>query len=108
MTGAPEPFQFGGRLSLDLTWTLRYRAVDPTELLLTPADLRTETAVVLRSSGVTSVVHLDDGLDLEDEVARQGRNANRQASVPPGVAEHVDEHLRGSIDHCGLTDEGRC
>lgn len=35
---APE-FQFGGRLSLDLTWTLRYRAVWPTELLATPDDL---------------------------------------------------------------------
>lgn len=32
-------FQFGGRLSLDLTWTLRYRSVDPTDLLATPADL---------------------------------------------------------------------
>lgn len=34
-----EPFSFGGRLSLDLTWTLRYRAVRPTELLATPGDL---------------------------------------------------------------------
>lgn len=28
-----------GRLSLDLTWTLRYRSVEPTELLAEPADL---------------------------------------------------------------------
>lgn len=35
---APE-FRFGGRLSLDLTWTLRYRAVWPTELLASPDDL---------------------------------------------------------------------
>lgn len=34
----PE-FAFGGRLSLDLTWTVRYRAVLPTELLAAPADL---------------------------------------------------------------------
>ncbi|MTA11292.1 MAG: hypothetical protein F2534_01695 [Actinobacteria bacterium] len=32
--------QFGGRSSLDLTWTLRYRAVWPTELLGSPDDLR--------------------------------------------------------------------
>jgi len=32
-------FQFGGRLSLDLTWTLRYRSVAPTELLAAPSDL---------------------------------------------------------------------
>lgn len=36
---ADEPFPFGGRRSLDLTWTLRYRAVRPTELLATPAAL---------------------------------------------------------------------
>ncbi len=33
-------FEFGGRLSLDLTWTVRYRAVAPTELLVAPDDLR--------------------------------------------------------------------
>ena len=33
-------FAFGGRLALDLTWTLRYRTVAPTELLARPADLR--------------------------------------------------------------------
>jgi len=32
-------FQFGGRLSLDLTWTLRYRSVAPTDLLAAPSDL---------------------------------------------------------------------
>jgi predicted RNA-binding Zn ribbon-like protein len=32
-------FAFGGRLSLDLTWTVRYRAVHPTELLTSPAAL---------------------------------------------------------------------
>lgn len=40
MTDGPTTeFQFGGRLSLDLTWTLRYRAVWPTELLGSPDDL---------------------------------------------------------------------
>ena len=39
MTVAPARFAFGGRLSLDLTWTLRYRAVAPTELLVEPSDL---------------------------------------------------------------------
>ncbi len=39
MTDGPIEFQFGGRLSLDLTWTLRYRAVWPTELLAAPADV---------------------------------------------------------------------
>ena len=33
------PFEFGGRLALDLTWTVRFRAVLPTELLVEPADV---------------------------------------------------------------------
>jgi Putative stress-induced transcription regulator len=32
-------FEFGGRLALDLTWTLRFRAVFPTELLGSPQRL---------------------------------------------------------------------
>jgi len=41
VTEVERGFQFGGRLSLDLTWTLRYRAIAPTELLRSPEDLRT-------------------------------------------------------------------
>lgn len=37
--GAAGRFTFGGRLALDFTWTLRYRAVAPTELLGDPGDL---------------------------------------------------------------------
>jgi predicted RNA-binding Zn ribbon-like protein len=37
---AAEAFRFGGRLSLDLTWTLRYRRVAPREMLERPTDLR--------------------------------------------------------------------
>lgn len=39
MTDTTDGPRFGGRLALDLTWTLRYRAVAPTETLVTPADL---------------------------------------------------------------------
>ncbi len=37
--GAGSGFAFGGRLALDLTWTVRYRGVHPTELLTSPAAL---------------------------------------------------------------------
>lgn len=38
-TPGESRFPFGSRLSLDLTWTLRFRSVQPTELLVTCGDL---------------------------------------------------------------------
>ena len=49
-----------GRLSIDLTWTLRFRNVKPTELLRTPSDLRAWAA----AHGLPTSGTLDD-LDLE-------------------------------------------
>lgn len=48
------------RLSIDLTWTLRYRNVNPTELLVTPSDLRGWVF----SHGLQTSGHLG-GQDLE-------------------------------------------
>jgi predicted RNA-binding Zn ribbon-like protein len=45
-------FPVSGRLSLDLTWTLRYRSVWPTELLTSPDDL----GAWLRASGLPAPV----------------------------------------------------
>lgn len=42
-----EAFRFGGRLSLDLTWTLRYRRVAPSEMLERPSDLRRWIALAI-------------------------------------------------------------
>ncbi len=39
LTPPAAPFQFGSRISIDLTWTLRYRLVRPTERLVSPSDL---------------------------------------------------------------------
>ncbi|MFM7062330.1 MAG: CGNR zinc finger domain-containing protein [Actinomycetes bacterium] len=49
--GGDPRFRFGGRLSLDLTWTLRYRAVAPAEMLATPADLGKWVATALAPLG---------------------------------------------------------
>ncbi len=72
MTGAPAtPFQFGGRLCLDLTWTLRYRAVWPTELLASPDDLRRWLdAVGLPSPAVPTGRDLDDTRALREAIHR--------------------------------------
>ncbi len=44
---ATSAFRFGGRLALDLTWTLRYRRIAPTEMLETPDDLRRWVGVAI-------------------------------------------------------------
>jgi predicted RNA-binding Zn ribbon-like protein len=82
MTGAPQPFQFGGRLSLDLTWTLRYRAVDPTELLLTPADLRAWiTAAVAPLRATPTVDDLAAAVELREAVYRAALAASSGRTV---------------------------
>jgi predicted RNA-binding Zn ribbon-like protein len=42
--GFPADSLRSSRPSIDLTWTLRYRNVKPTELLITPGDLRSWTS----------------------------------------------------------------
>jgi len=62
-------FQFGGRLALDLTWTLRYRAVSPTDLLGSPADLgRWITAAVAPVHSPLDPGHLASAVELREAV----------------------------------------
>ena len=69
MTTPDTGFRFGGRLSLDLTWTLRYRAVAPTDLLSSPADLRRwVTAAVAPCSGAVTPADLHAALELREAV----------------------------------------
>ena len=104
-------FAFGCRLSLDLTWTLRYRAVWPTELLATPDHLcRWLTAVGLHAPAVVSarelvtarllreaihraVAHIIDGLPIEPSDLAV---LNRRAAEPtphPVLATDGTRHL---------------
>ena len=59
MAPPSEPLT-SGRLSIDLTWTLRFRTVKPTELLRTPSDLGAWAA----AQGLPTSGTLDDD-DLE-------------------------------------------
>jgi predicted RNA-binding Zn ribbon-like protein len=66
-------FEFGGRLCLDFTWTLRFRAVYPTELLRGPDQL----AAWLLQAGLPS-----GGVRVEQlEAARVLREAIYSASL---------------------------
>lgn len=50
MTAGERGFQFGGRLSLDLTWTVRYRSIAPMELLTGPDDLASWCSLLFHDS----------------------------------------------------------
>jgi predicted RNA-binding Zn ribbon-like protein len=89
-------FEFGGRLSLDLTWTLRYRSVWPTELLSSPDDL----GKWLSASGLPTPVaptarHLTRFRALREAIYRSA-----SAVVEGHALEATDREL---INHCAAT-----
>jgi predicted RNA-binding Zn ribbon-like protein len=92
--GAWKPgFEFGGRLSLDLTWTLRYRAIHPTELLATPEDLRRWlTTAVLPAPKRCFESDVDAARSLREAIYR---SAKAVISGHPVIA-----HDRGLINEC--------
>ena len=67
--GIPNDSLRSSRLAIDLTWTLRYRNVSPTELLLTPLDLRSWTSSRdLQTSGHLDSQDLDRFKELREAI----------------------------------------
>lgn len=62
------PFEFGGRLCLDFTWTLRFRAVHPTDLLTRPERLVEWLAAVGLPAGRVTASELDDARALREAI----------------------------------------
>lgn len=74
MTTADED-RFGSRLGLDLTWTLRFRSVEPTELLVTGDDLRDwAEAAGLPVEGTPTDVELEAARNLREAIYRAARS----------------------------------
>jgi predicted RNA-binding Zn ribbon-like protein len=106
---ARPAFRFGGRLSLDLTWTVRFRAVAPTELLVEPEDLDRW----LVAAGFTLGDGRSDGAGLGLARALReavDRSARRRIEGRPLVAADVDS-INDAADHAAplprLTTAGR-
>jgi predicted RNA-binding Zn ribbon-like protein len=80
-------FEFGGRLCLDLTWTLRFRAVHPTEMLVAPRDL----VAWLRRAGLPS-----SAAPAERDLARARalREAVYRAACAVTEGRRIDAHDR--------------
>jgi predicted RNA-binding Zn ribbon-like protein len=113
----PGDFQFGGRLALDLTWTVRYRTVQPTELLAEPDDLRrwlhtvefpapsTPTPADLTAVRVLrEAIHRSASSVIAGRLIEPGDRAllNRFAAQPPAFPE-----LRPDGTRSVLSPEGR-
>lgn len=80
-------FEFGGRLCLDFTWTLRFRAVHPTEMLVAPRDL----SAWLRRAGLPAAAAPAER-DLER--ARSLREAVYRAASATTEGRRIDAHDR--------------
>jgi predicted RNA-binding Zn ribbon-like protein len=63
-------FEFGGRLSLDFTWTVRFRAVIPTELLVSPERLGEWVEAAGFPSGPTDAAELRAARMLREAIYR--------------------------------------
>jgi len=86
-------FAFGGRLSLDLTWTLRYRAVWPTELLAEPEHLCRWLAAV----------------DLPAPAAASGRDLTKARALREAIHRAVTHGIDGCpIEPTDLAVINRC
>lgn len=75
---------FGGRLSLDLTWTVRYRALWPTELLATPHELhRWLLAAGLPAPATVTPRQLHDARTLREAIHRAVDDVLAQRGIGP-------------------------
>ena len=83
-TVSESAFIRDGRLSLDLTWALRYRAVAPTELLAQPADLvRWITAAIAPVTEPVSPELLADAVRLREAIHDAARRVVDGRRVRP-------------------------
>ena len=107
-------FQFGGRLSLDLTWTLRYRSVAPTELLAAPSDLGlwiTEAVAPVREP--LTAPDLASAVELREAIYAGATSSLAGEDVVRGVRETINDFaarpapFRSLVGHAGATSHLR-
>src|SRR5258708_33012098 len=56
----------------------------------------TLTVTLSRPSAISVLAHLEDGVDLDGDVAGEDVDADGGARVAPGIAEHLDDEGRGA------------
>ena len=100
-------FAFGGRLSLDLTWTLRYRAVWPTELLAVPDHLcRWLTAVDLPAPGAATARDVTKARSLREAIHRAVAHVIDGRPIEPTDLAAINRCAAQPTPHPVLADDG--
>ena len=98
---------FGGRLSLDLTWTLRYRAVRPTDLLVTPDHLcRWLTAVDLPAPTAASARDLTKARALREAIHRAVAHVIDGHPIEPTDLDAINRCAAQPTPHPVLAGDG--
>jgi predicted RNA-binding Zn ribbon-like protein len=89
-----ERFTFGGRLALDFTWTLRYRAITPTELIPTPADLDDwfVAAGLLDGPGRSTPTDHAAAIALREAIYAAAAARIDGATIPPPAISTINRH----------------
>jgi len=103
-----EPaFILDGRLALDLTWTLRYRAVAPTELLVGPPDLaRWVTAAVAPVTETVSDGLLAEAVRLREAIHDAARAVVDGRRVRPVDRAVINDHAARPAPSVELSPSG--
>ena len=92
--GPDDRFMFGGRLALDFTWTLRYRAIAPTELIPTPADLDdwfAAAGLLDRPARSTGEDHAT-AIELREAIYAAASARIDGATMPPAAISTINRH----------------
>jgi len=112
VTAEGTDFAFGGRLCLDLTWTLRYRSIAPTEVLREPADLgRWITVALAPMTEPVAPGLLGEAVRLREAIhaaaraviagraiARADRAVINETAMAPGPQHRLDTNGEVAVD----------
>src|SRR5260370_35281698 len=65
----------------------------------------TLTVTLSRPSAISVLAHLEDGVDLDGDVAGEDVDADGGARVAPCIPEHLDDEGGGAVHHLRLRRE---
>lgn len=100
-------FGFGSRPGLDLTWTLRFRSVQPTELLATGDDLRDWLLTAgLPVGGVPTDTELEAARILREAVYRAARCVIDGRPIARGDRKVINEAAAEPVPAPQLSGDG--